>query len=305
VQFVEGAFEDALDRILDAITSRGRAHRSIFVLDQYGYTSAPPSLLRRIFARLPNAEVFLTLAVGWAITYLPGVRATAEKMGISADLLDRLSEEGDDGIPLDDEAVASKLRQLQVLLKEVFTTQIGASYFTPFFIVSRESNRSYWFLHLANSPRANDVVKELHWRVENHFEHFGGPGLAMLGYDPDKDPDVTGQLLLPFRFDREARVRTHSGLIESLGARIATFSRDGVLFDDLFAGLCNETPATKAMLAAAVHDLCRAGELEKAGVHGERRAISTMLKKDDVIRPARQRTFSFDPGPTGRGPGRR
>jgi three-Cys-motif partner protein len=293
VQVIHGAFEGHLDAVMGSITSRGRAHRSIFVLDQYGYTAAPPTLLRRIFDKLPNAEVFLTLAVGWAVAYLPDVRAAAEKMGIEKEVLDRLGEGADDGLPIDDAEIRPRLQRLQTVLKDVFTTQIGSTYFTPFFIVSRESNRSYWFLHMANNPRANDVVKALHWAVENHFEHFGGAGLAMLGYDPDKDPEVTGQLLLPFRFDDQAHTRTHSSLVESLGQRIASTSPDGVPFDHLFAQVCNETPATKAMLAAAVRDLCIAGELEKRGGEGERRGPATALNSDDIIRPARQRFFSF------------
>jgi three-Cys-motif partner protein len=293
VHVIEGAFEEQLDKVLTSITSRGKAHRSIFVLDQYGYTEAPPNLLRRIFAKLPNAEVFLTLAVGWAVAYLRDVRAAAEKMGIEGAVLDKLAEGDDDGVSIDDAEIGPKLQRLQIVLKDVFTTQIGSKFFTPFFIVSRESNRSYWFLHMANSPKANDVVKDLHWTIENHFEHFGGPGLAMLGYDPDRDPAVTGQLPLPFRFDDQARKRTHNSLVESLGQRIASTTLDGIEFDNFFAEVCNETPATKSMLAAAIRDLCIAGELEKGGGEGEQRSATTALKGNDIIRPARQRTFSF------------
>jgi three-Cys-motif partner protein len=296
VRIVEGAFEERLDAVVASITSRGHAHRAIFVLDQYGYTAAPPSLLRRIFDRLPNAEVFLTLAVGWAVAYLPDVRAAAEKMGIAGAVLDRLGEGQDGEVRVDDAEIAPRLQQLQIALKDVFTTQIGSTYFTPFFIVSRESNRSYWFLHMANSPRAHDVVKALHWDVENHFEHYGGAGLAMLGYDPDKDPAVTGQMSLPFRFDDPARTRTHTSLVDSLGRHIASMAPQGIAFDHLFAQVCNETPATKAMLGTAVHELCRVGELEKLGASGESRATTTAPKADDIIRVARQRTFSFGSG---------
>ncbi len=80
---------------------------------------------------------------------------------------------------------------------------VGSRFYTLFFIVSRESNRPHWFLHMANDARANDVVKSLHWEVENHFQHFGGPGLMMLGYDPHVDPEVTRQTA--FLFDNEAK----------------------------------------------------------------------------------------------------
>lgn len=291
VQVIEGNFESHLGGIIQAITGRGRARRSIFVLDQYGYTAAPPGLLRRIFDNLPNAEVFLTVAVGWMAAYLPNLKAAATKLGISQDVLTRVAACGDDGPAIDDVELRPTLQRLQLLLKEAFTTETGSTYYTPFFIVSRESNRSYWFLHMANNARANDVMKVLHWKVENHFEHFGGPGLAMLGYDPQRDDSLTGQL--PFRFDDPARERTCTTLSSSLAARIASDYPDGVPFDHLFEQLCNETPATKAMLADTVCDLCEARELQKTGGHGERRAPTTKPKGDDCIRVARQRTF-FD-----------
>ena len=56
----------------------------------------------------------------------------------------------------------------------------------------------------------------LHWELNNCFEHFGKPGLNMLGYDPDEDPLNFSQLSLPFNFDKEARLRTTNALREQL-----------------------------------------------------------------------------------------
>jgi three-Cys-motif partner protein len=294
VHVIPGRFEEHLDDIVDKIASRsGTAKRTIFVLDQYGYTAAPPPLLRRIFERLPRAEVFLTLAVGWAASYLGDLRAVALKLGIARDVLDRLADGGDDGPSLDEPSTRATLMKLQILLKDVFTTGIGSTYYTPFFIVSRESNRCYWFLHMANSHRANDVVKALHWEVENHFDHFGGEGLGMLGYDPAKDPEVTGQPLLPFCFNDAARSRTRTALAQTLATRIDRSFPDGVTLDGLYAHVCNETPADRAILRQTVSDLCSEGELKKHGAKGERRAASTTLRGDDVIRVPRQSRFMF------------
>lgn len=282
---------DHLDAIIEGVKGRGRAGSSIFVLDQYGYSAAPPVLLRRIFDHLPNAEVFLTLATGWVTAYLPDLRTAGDRLGIGQDVVDRVAAFEEDGPSIADDGERPTLQRLQILLKEAFTTETGAAFYTPFFIVSRESNRSYWFLHMANNARANDVVKTLHWSVENHFQHFGGAGLAMLGYDPSRDPEVTGQSVLPFFFDDAARGRTTHALGESLPARIAREHPNGVRFADLFAGICNETPATKAMLAASVRDLCMARELEKRGGEGERRATTTAPKNDDLIQLSRQRSL--------------
>lgn len=174
------------------------------------------------------------------------------------------------------------------------TLAYPSRFYTPFFIVSRESNRPYWFLHMANNSRANDVVKSLHWEVENHFEHFGGSGLVMLGYDPDADPLVTRQTA--FRFDDTARAQTAGSLLVELPRRIVScYPTEGVPFGKLFQDVCNETPATRDFLARAVSDLCVNGELEKRGIAGERRAPTTLPNNDDLIRVSRQTVLTFKP----------
>ena len=77
---------------------------------------------------------------------------------------------------------------------------------------------------------------------------------------------------LAFQFDDPARARTKLALREAVGARIARDFSSGVRFDELFAAICNETPATKAMLGEAVTSLCGYGDLEK---HGGARSAGT------------------------------
>lgn len=286
VILLEGEFEAHLDAIITRIKSRGKAHRAIFLLDQYGYTGVPVGTLKRIFTELPNAEVFLTLAVGWITAYLPSARVAAEKLGITDDALNRLAAAADDSLDVSDPDRRPDLLAIQRILHHAFTTEVGSRFYTPFFIVSRESNRPYWFLHMANSPRANDVVKLLHWEVENHFAHFGRPGLAMLGYDPNEDPNVTKQTA--FDFSDAARERTRAALIEEIPRRLVAAHGDGITFGQLFQSTCNETPATQDLIAAVVRDLCVAGELEKRGGEGERRASTTLPHADDILRVARQ-----------------
>jgi three-Cys-motif partner protein len=294
VQLIEGAFEGQVDTIISRIkarSARGRAHRAIFVLDQYGYTGVPLPTLKRIFAELPNAEVFLTLAVGWITAYLPNSRTAAERLGLSPEEIARLCSIDEDGLDVADAERRPTLLAIQRILHHAFTAEVGARFYTPFFIVSRESNRPYWFLHIANSPRAHDVVKTLHWKVENHFEHFGAPGLLMLGYDPNADPAIVRQQT--FRFDNQAKVRTHTSLLAELPARISAEHPSGIRFGELFNRLCNETPATRDQLAASVRELCIEGELEKVGAEGERRAPTTLPHDDDVVAVATQSTLRF------------
>lgn len=291
VQLIEGAFEDHVDSIIARIKSRGRAHRAIFVLDQYGYSGVPIGTIAKIFNELPNAEVFLTLAVGWITAYLPNSRTAAERLGLSPETIARICAEPDETFDINNTERRPDLFAIQRILHHAFTHGVGSRFYTPFLIISRESNRPYWFLHMANSPRANDVVKSLHWELENHFEHFGRSGLLMLGYDPDADLTLARQQF--FRFDNEARTRTYTSLLGELPRRVATCHPSGVPFGQLFYELCNETPATRDLLARAVRDLCVGGELQKVGGTGERRAPTTLPHDSDVVAVARQRMLRF------------
>jgi three-Cys-motif partner protein len=280
-----GTFETGLEAIIKAIKAGRAAQRAIFLLDQYGYTAVPLNSLQRIFSELPRAEVFLTLAVGWIASYLRNaaearevvrralrVRAEATEQEIEENLLNR------------DDANA-KLRVVQKLLHDAFVHHSGARYATPFFILSRGSHRPYWFLHLANSDKANDVVKELHWDIQNHFSHYGDAGLTMLGFDPFREVE---SVQLSFGFDPTARERTEESLLRQLPARVSAGHAQGIPFEGLFGALTNETPATRNMLRGAVTKLCNEGLLQKEGAEGERRRSSTTVRDSDLISIPRQ-----------------
>lgn len=280
-----GRFEDQLAPIVADIKKKGKSPRAIFLLDQYGYTAVPLSSLQLIFKELPKAEVFLTLAVGWIAGYLRSVAEAPQVIRDSLGLRESATEEEIEEKLLGGEGSNDKLRVVQKLLHDAFVGESGAKYATPFFIVSRESHRPYWFLHLANSTRANEVVKELHWAMQNHFSHYGDAGLAMLGFDPDREADPSQ---LSFAFDSFAMQKTERALLEEVPRRVASTYANGVSFDDLFAAVTNETPATKEMLGAALATLCRGGELQKQGGEGQRRHVETAVHGDDILFPSAQ-----------------
>ena len=254
-------------------------------------------MIAKIMRELPNAEIFLTLAYGWIGAYAKGPEAQALRIQRSLHIaphLQRFAEgardiEEVDDLPPNDKLAA--MRYIQQLLHEGFARQAGAKCYTPFFITSRGSNRSYWFLHLANSARANDVVKALHWSVKNHFVHYGGAGLMMLGYDPARPPDDTHQGA--FGFNKSAHDQTVEALLDELPRRLQEEYPNGISFDDLYMALCNETPASKEILREPLDQLCRGGDLTKRGEDGEERAPSTKIKDKDVILVPAQRVFSF------------
>ena len=291
------AFEEVVDGIIDKLRrASGRKPRPIFVLDQYGYTAIPVDMISKIMTSLPTAEIFLTLAVdniaAHASTAQQALYQLRKSLHIDPKFEDFFAgrKSMDEAGALSEEERGRLMLYIQRLLHDAFAKRAGARCYTPFFITSRASNRSYWFLHLAHDSKANDVVKSLHWKVSNHFKHYGGEGtgMLMLGFDP-----AINAQQLPFDFGDSARDRTVKALVAELPAIIQKKYHSGVTLKDLYDGLCNEIPASKEILGDAVNLLCVEDELVKAGGKGEDRENATKVKDSDVIRmPKNQTLFS-------------
>lgn len=70
VVLYEQEFGEVLDRIISDIERRQRySGRSIFLLDQCGYTDADLHMVRRIGQRLPKAEVILTVSIDTMLNF--------------------------------------------------------------------------------------------------------------------------------------------------------------------------------------------------------------------------------------------
>ncbi len=111
-----------------ALEKSPRSGRSIFLLDQYGYSDVPASRIRSIFQRLGSAEVILTFAVDAFINYAsdsPKTRRLLEK----TDLPDLLKGRSIDSIK-------SKEKDFRLFIQSAFyealVEQCGAKFFTDF-----------------------------------------------------------------------------------------------------------------------------------------------------------------------------
>jgi three-Cys-motif partner protein len=70
IHVINDDFAAQTDRLIEFVSEKGRAARSIFVLDQCGYDKVPFSCVRKIMGSLRNAEVILTFAADFLIDYL-------------------------------------------------------------------------------------------------------------------------------------------------------------------------------------------------------------------------------------------
>lgn len=279
-------FERQAPSIIEFIQKKGTSHRSLFFLDQYGWSAVSFEVIRKIFASLKHPEVLLTFSVDSLIDYFrektagtKAGRAIALNGAFASQLVNLKTEQG-----------ARYL--IQNFLYQHILDNTGAKYYTPFFIKSADNHRSYWLLHLSSQERARDEMARLHWDMTNTFVHHGKAGFNALRFDPDIDPD---QQLLEFDFGTSARTDSVNAAVEQLPRFIRedTSSSDGpVTIGDLFRARCNDTPLTMPLVGEAVVKLRdELEEVEILGPDGKIRPKARRLGWNDRVRPRKQRTF--------------
>lgn len=280
------AFEDACPDIVAHIRRKGTAHRSLFFLDQYGWSDVRLATVRAILGALKNPEILVTFAVDALIDFL-SEKTTETQALLNVDLT------REDVRELMDLKNNEGWRYLiQNGLYRHVQARTGARFYTPFFIHSIEAHRSYWLLHLSNHRQARDEMGKLHWRLKNRFQHHGGSGFHALGFDPSCD---LRQGLLTFMFDDDAMRRSEAAVLDQLPRMIHAASRDGtgLAVETLFAGNCNETPVTSDILSRQLTILRNEGELLIRNQDGSLKPrAKTISWSDRLILPRERSLFS-------------
>lgn len=278
IHIVHAEFGVAVEAVLDRIAAHTpRSGTALFFLDQYGYTEVPLSLIQRIFARARDAEIVLTFHVSSFATYTNDELAKKISSTLRVDILRHLGGRSIEEIKRHD---ADWRRFIQAALCEALVDGCGAQFFTPFFIRgSGAGHGEYWLVHLSQHPRAQDVMKQVHWQHSNHFMHYGGAGLNMLapqtmGFLQDFDGG--------FRFDDVARTRSDKELVTQLARHIRGQSTPGS-FSRLFADTCNGTPATASMYKDALATLIAEGDVVIRSIDGKARYRSRYISDADLI----------------------
>ena len=284
-----GKFEDNLQDILAQIKGRQpKAGRSLFLLDQCGYSQVALRDVGDIFRELSTAEVILTFAADALINFLSErpefVKAVSPLEMSDGDVRELFElKKGNSDKALVQRTIRERIRRIT-----------GARFDTPFFIRPAASARALWFVHLSRHPTARDVMVQRHWELADTFEHFGPGGLKMLGWDERAEYPLFG-------FGDHERTLVHQQLLESVPAEIhALAAETPVTVDALRAVLANQTAARFDDLDGALLELYRGGEIEICGAGGSLRGQSTTrLKPTDLIATPRQMSL-FAPGIVGK-----
>jgi three-Cys-motif partner protein len=269
---IRGTFKKYIDEIIKDIQDKSRAQRCIFILDQYGYSDAPIPVINKIFRNIKNAEVILTFSVDTLIDYLHKQNpAVLLNMGLSKSDCEKILDEREDN-----DFSRSKI---QPLLYEGIVKAVGAEFYTPFFIKSDKTNRSYWLFHFSSHPTARDEMVKLHWNEQNTFKHYGNAGLKMLiGYNSN----YSNNLFQSFDFDDFAREQSIETLSEEIPKLI--YERQMTLYGDLRDNIINETPATDEMIRKSLTYALDSGEISITSSDWKKRKKYTTIQDDDIIK---------------------
>jgi three-Cys-motif partner protein len=284
-------FESTADRLIEHVRRKmPKASRAIFLLDQYGYSEVPAGLIAKIIKSLPGSEVILTFAVDALLTYF------SERSGLTKRILEKV------GIPevlrgrsFDDIKHSEKDWRLMVqsCLYQELVDQCQAQYYTLFFIKSDRGHGDYWLIHFSQNPRARDVMTRIHWKSNNHFIHYGGPGLDMfraLGYVSKHDDRLAGHQHALFEFDEDAKRASIDQRVEQIGPIIYGDS-EGMTFAELFATTCNMSPASADIYRDAIDLLRGHREVEVIASSSGKATQARVQDGDRIVIPDQRNLF--------------
>jgi three-Cys-motif partner protein len=281
VQLRNSAFLDELPQIVSRIKQRRNGCRSIFLLDQYNYHAVPMSTLRWLMSELPGAEVILTFNVDSLMTFLSDgernrkpVRAIDLEQHIPWERLQTLRTERD------------WRTTLQRYIAHGIKVETGAQFMTLFFVRPQASNSwSYWLVHLSQRYKAHDVMKALHWEHSSEFGHELEPGLFMLGYNPRRDEDYSGQVSM--LFDQTGEQRCVEALTDQFG-RLLFDRGQPTTVAQLFEANISNTMADESRLQKVLRSLHASGSITVSTKNERSRRPSKVYAPSDIIEHSRQ-----------------
>ena len=274
-----GAFESKSDEIISDIRLRQRGGRSLFILDQKGWSAVQFLTIKKILGSLTKAEVILTFAVDWLVSYLsedPSFALAAERIGI-------------DSHRVKEYLIAKGLPGFQYIIPRMLVHDIklktGAPFFTPFFLRSRAANRDLWIIHLSKLVTARNVMVESHWTVGNASLHRGPAGMDMLGFDPHWEDGCS----FDFGFDQNANTNILESMINEMPYKVEQLEKSGrSTVSDFIEAFANDTAARRSQFEEAMTSLQIEKQLEIFNSDGSPRRLGVRPQLSDHVRLSRQ-----------------
>ncbi len=278
------ASSDALPSILKEIANWSRAGRSIFFLDQCGYSDVPNRDVRSIYQSLPKSEIIVTYNFG----------AIYQFMNDSAEFLTATAP-----IELPPDRLREILKERKVqggryfagrLLGQHLKASVGSQFASRFFLRSEIANRDMWFVHYSKITKSRLVMNEAHWAIKNASITQGEPGLDMLGFRPNWED----QIGFDFEFQETDEGQIHTALMCDLPHWLEQFDENvAPTKGELLARTADKTAATEQQIDNAFGSLHNEGVVEILTPSGVRKRPDALLRPSHRILLPRQRRLFF------------
>ena len=285
----QDSFESAAPSIIADINSRHTrgGNRTIFFLDQCGYTEISALAIRNIFEKLHRRPEFIVnFAISWLTDFMSEktksqMSKSIQKLGLG-DFVN-LSEM----MGLRNTLGGHWEHAVEAHIGEGFHKATGISYFSPFYIEPGGNHRGYWLVHLADSARARSAMMEIHWSKANRSKHYGHIGYDMLSYKPNRDQTM---FIEGMSFNDESRLKCENALLDEIPRMISKSSPRGITYGSFINCVSNKVIATAPMLNDAVLKLCENNDFELTSPSGKAKK-SSKITDGDIILPRKQMIF--------------
>lgn len=284
ITILEGTFVDHLPAIIQQINAAQRKGRSIFFLDQFGYSDVPMPSIQAIFASLDRAEVVLNFAIDSLLNYLQETSADLQlyrQFGIDARFISDWKQRKDENMG---RAITQRALMAHIQANS------GAKFFTPFMLWSRTDNRWMMLAHLSQHQAARDKMLGVHWQEQNSFTHVGSGGLFTLGYDTRLIESCDSL----FSFSAIDRSALSKELVNALPSEVHRIMDGGQLeVSRLLSEIGNRTAGTNDDIFQVLSELAQARELEVLSAKGKPKRAGTQISVNDRLIMPSQPTLFF------------
>jgi three-Cys-motif partner protein len=288
IHLINGCFSEKYKDVIQATTkANGRSNRTIFFLDQCGYTKVDLRLIPHISkAARYKAEFIINLAITWMIDFMRDdktFRDLYEKLGVGEFLdLDQL-------LQIKEKKEGNWHYAIESRIGPAIRQATQSPFYSPFYIRPAESRRGYWLLHLAPHERARTAMMDVLWTKGNGALHYGGRGLKMHEFRPEKGSSLYFE---GFSLHEMNKKICSQDLAEDIGNYLHEKCIDKIPFSELVKQVCNDTVANPEIIKSSLLLLQEASELKLTGKSNGKKRSNTILPTDVIIRYP-QKTFSF------------
>ncbi|EHQ08293.1 hypothetical protein Lepil_3636 [Leptonema illini DSM 21528] len=286
-EFMKGDFTSLLPQCLDAV--RKRKGYSVFLIDPFGYTDFSMADLRSIM-QLGRTEIFLTFMIEFVQRFMSLREAKLR------DAFERVLEAN--GFFTEYAVGRSDSEGQQIYLKHesqrLIRERVGPNYLYVFSLMAERNKTKYYLFHLANSPRATQVVKDTLWAHNNINLQYGFAGGQFgLGHiTPDYLEELEQQKLFVIE-DINAEA-AKDALFPTLIDQIDR-NRNGITFQQVEINTMQENPARSSMYQDVIRSIRDEGDV---AIYRDGKSTRAMhLRSGDVIRRIPKQLFLFGPKP--------